>query len=680
MMISNAARPAGRARRLCMAAAATMAIAAGAAMAASDDESLPDTNWLSYNGTADGQRYSALDQITPKNAGTLAEQCRIKIADTGSFQSGLVQIDGVIYLTTAHDTVAVDATNCKQRWRHVYTPEQDEVFPVNRGVAYANGKLFRGTGDGRLLALDLATGKTVWQQQAGDPKQGEFFSAAPIAWQGLLITGTAGSDWGVRGRIMAYEQETGREVWRFNTIPRGKEPGAETWKERGSARYGGGGSWTHYSIDYSTGEVFVPVGNPAPDIIPGHRPGANLYTDSMLVLDARTGALKWYHQMVSNDGHDLDLGAAPMLYHNAEGEPIAAIGSKNGHLYGVNRETRKRVYDTVITTIENEGVQPTAKGLHICPGVLGGVEWNGPAYDLHNKAVVVGVVDWCSTIFPKPQKFIPGQFMLGGTWQLDPNASGWINSIDGETGKIRWRYHADGPVVAGVTPTAGGVTFSGDMAGNFLALDSATGKPLLKTQTGGALAGGVITYARGGRQYVALTSGNVSRLTFGASGVPTLIIYALGTASAANDAQPATAPVLASIFADTPGIEVAEADISVTVPDATKAPTPVLSFPVEAQKPGERVAAPPAPKAHADAKPGTKAGAHAGTHAAASPKGSADASTDVSANANSPASAGAGSHAAAESAPGTAPEPVPAGGHVAPGPVVTLPPASSSKP
>ena len=182
----------------------------------------------------------------------------------------------------------------------------------------------------------LASSKSAIRQQ------GEFFSSVPAVWQGLLIIGAAGSDWGIRGRIMAYEQESGREVWRFYTIPRGKETGAETWKDRKSARYGGGGSWTTYTLDMASGEVFVPVGNPAPDFVPSHRPGANLFTDSMVVLDARTGALKWWYQMSPNDGLDLDLAAAPMLYWNSKGHPMVAIGSKDGYLYGVNRETQKR--------------------------------------------------------------------------------------------------------------------------------------------------------------------------------------------------------------------------------------------------------------------------------------------------------------------------------------------------
>jgi len=523
---------------------ASVALLAGSALAAGEattpnTEPVADTHWLSYNGTADGQRYARDAQITAANANQLGEHCRLKVAESGSFHSGLVQLDGTLYLTTAQDTLAVDATNCIVRWRNHYVPEQPEVFPVNRGVAYANGKLFRGTADGRLLAIDAATGKTLWQQQIGDPLQGEFFSAAPIVWQGLLILGSAGSDWGVRGRIMAYQQDTGQEVWRFNVIPTGDEPGAETWKNFGSARYGGGGSWTHYSIDHQTGEVFVPIGNPAPDLIPAHRPGSNLYTDSMVVLDARTGKLRWYHQIVSNDGHDLDLGAAPMLYHDEKGRSLVVLGSKNGHVYGIDRETRKRVYDTVITRIKNEGVQPKpGVPLNVCPGVLGGVEWNGAAYDHKNKAVVIGAVDWCSTITAKQQEsWIPGEFMFGGSWTMDDESYGWVRALDGQTGAIRWSYKAAGPVVAGITPSAGGVVFTGDMAGNFLVLDSHSGQPLYKDETGGAVAGGVITYSRGGKQYVATTSGNVSRATFGASGAPTLILYTLGGNAKATGAS-----------------------------------------------------------------------------------------------------------------------------------------------
>jgi alcohol dehydrogenase (cytochrome c) len=501
----------------------------------------PDTNWMSYNGTVNGQRYSPLDQINVQNVASLTEVCRLKIDDSGTFQAGLIQIDGTMYMTNSHDTLAVDATNCTVRWRNVYKPEQEDVFQINRGVAFANGKLFRGTPDARLLAIDAASGKTLWQQQIGDPTVGEFLSSVPAVWQGLLIAGTAGSDWGIRGRIMAYEQETGREVWRFYTIPRGKEVGAETWKNPETARYGGGGSWTTYTVDMASGEVFVPVGNPAPDFVASHRPGANLFTDSMVVLDARTGAIKWWHQMSPNDGLDLDLAAAPMLYWNSKGRPMVTMGSKDGYLYSVDRETRKRVFATPVTTIKKPERSPDARGVYTCPGPTGGVEWNGPAYDQMNKQIVVGSVDWCATIKSDEVEFQPGKLMLAGKWDWDASKKGWVVAVDPDSGAVKWKYNADAPVVAGITPTAGGVAFTGDMNGNLLVFESATGKLLLKTQTNGALAGGVITYALGGKQYVAITSGNVSRLSFGENGKPSLVIYALGAGgqSAAPAPQPA---------------------------------------------------------------------------------------------------------------------------------------------
>ncbi len=517
--------------------------------------SLADTDWPAYNNTANGQRYSALDQITSANVSQLKEVCRIKVDDSGTFQAGLVELDGAIYLTNAHDTLAIDARSCALRWRNVYRPQQQDVFQINRGVAYANGKLFRGTPDARLLAIDAASGKTVWMQQVGDPVQGEFFSSVPAIFQGTLIIGAAGSDWGIRGRVMAYDQDNGQELWRFNTIPRGAEVGAETWKVPDSARYGGGGSWTTYTLDMASGEVFVPVGNPAPDFVPSHRPGENLFTNSLVVLDARTGGLKWWHQMESNDGLDLDLGAAPALYWNSKGDAMVAFGSKDGHLYAVNRESKKRIFKTAVTTIAKPSKAPTAEGVHTCPGPVGGVEWNGPAYDEKTRQLMIGAVDWCAVIKSDKVDFQPGKFLVAGSWIWDEQRSGWISAVDPDSGALRWQYHAEGPIVAGITPTAGGVTFAGDMSGNFLALDSKSGAVLHKTATGGAVAGGIITYAVGGKQYVAIDSGNVSRLSFGENGKPSVVIYALpdGMTTAATQpvasAKPGATPATGTIAA-----------------------------------------------------------------------------------------------------------------------------------
>lgn len=514
-----------------------------------DVASPPNTNWLSYNYNINGQRYVPLTQINKENVSRLGPVCQLKVEELGSFHTGILHVDGALYFTTPTDTLAVDSADCSVIWRHHHEEQELEItaLRVNRGVAYANGVLYRGTVDSYLIAIDAKTGKTIWQQQVGDPHVAEFLSAAPQHYQGLIIIGTAGSDWGIRGRVMAFDANTGREVWRFYTIPRGDEVGSKSWINADSAQTGGGGTWTTYTLDLSAGEVFIPVGNPAPDMLPEKRPGENLFTNTLVVLDANTGKLKWYHQVLSNDGQDLDLAAAPTLYYNKEGERMVAFGSKDGHAYGINRETQKRVFKTEITTIKNSGVVPTVEGIEICPGVLGGVEWNGAAFDKPNHSIIIGTVDWCATIAADPNfKYEPGNFYFAGTFEMLADGKGWIHALDADTGQVKWKRQMQAPQVAGITVTAAGLVISGDMGGNFMALDSQTGAELYKSKVSGGLAGGVITYMRDEKQYIAFASGNVSRLTFGNIGSPTLNIYALDGKAKIAEAQPAPTTVAAS--------------------------------------------------------------------------------------------------------------------------------------
>jgi mono/diheme cytochrome c family protein len=213
---------------------------------------------------------------------------------------------------------------------------------------------------------------------------------------------------------------------------------------------------------------------------------------------------------------------------------MVGFGSKDGYVYALNRETKERVFKTQITTIKNAGVVPTAEGIDVCPGPLGGVEWNGPALDRQNHALVVGTVDWCARLAASTEKFEykPGEFAFGGTFEFLGTARGWLYALDADTGAVRWKRETEGPQVAGITPTSGGVTFTGDLGGNFFAIDSKSGKTLYQAKASGGLAGGVVTYMREGRQYVAFTSGNVSRITFGNAGSPTINIYSLGGSNA----------------------------------------------------------------------------------------------------------------------------------------------------
>jgi alcohol dehydrogenase (cytochrome c) len=296
---------------------------------ASGGAATPGGEWESYNKTHDGERFSPLTQINSKNASSIEEVCRYRVADGGTFQSGLVMTEGILFATTASDTVAFDPSNCAVKWRHSYQEHQAPTLPLNRGVAYLNGRVFRGTDDARLIALDAFTGKELWSSIVGDPRLGELVTGAPISWNGLVIVGTAVGEFGIRGRVMAFDALSGREVWRFNTIPSDDEVGADSWENKGSAKFGGGGTWSTFSIDQSTGELFIPVGNPEPAFSGSDRPGKNLFTNSVVVLDASTGKLKWWYQLIPNDSLDYDLGAAPMLFNTRNG-PMLAAATKDG--------------------------------------------------------------------------------------------------------------------------------------------------------------------------------------------------------------------------------------------------------------------------------------------------------------------------------------------------------------
>ncbi len=509
-------------RPLLIAALICLNTVGGAASAAG-----ADVQWPRYNNDYAGQRFSPLADITPANVTKLAKSCTLRLGDDGPFETGPIVIDGTMFVTTTHTTVALDATDCVVRWRSVYAPEEKEAWAVNRGAAYLDGRIYRGTGDGRFLALDAKTGAELWRVKLGDPTHGEAISAAPIAWNGMVFIGMAVGDMGNRGRVLALDAATGKTVWQFNTIPMGDEFGAETWKSREAALIGGGATWSSYSLDEATGELLFPVGNPAPMLNNAVRPGDNLFTDSVVAVDAKTGKLKWWHQMIAADYHDWDMGAAPILYKTKDGVDMVAGGSKDGNLYGIDQSTHKLAFRSAVTTLKNVDKPITPEGVSVCPGVMGGVEWNGPAFDPGRDSLFVGAVDWCAVFKPK-QGDNDVMASTGGHFEQDASATGWVTALDPKIGSIKWRYHSPTPMVAGVTPTASGLVLTGDVGGNLIALDSETGKSLLQLPLGGSVAGGVVTYSIAGKQYVAATAGNVSKITFAsATGTPTIVIMAL---------------------------------------------------------------------------------------------------------------------------------------------------------
>jgi alcohol dehydrogenase (cytochrome c) len=494
------------------------------------------TDWPSYNRDFGSTRFSPVAQITPRNVRGLRERCEVDLGDPGAVQPGPVVVGDTLFVTTKHTVVAADAANCTVRWRYVYEAQEDEVWPVNRGVAYLDGKLFRGTGDGRLVAIDAANGHELWRVKIADPNIGEFLSGAPLAWKGLVIAGPSGGDWGIQGRVAAYDAATGKELWRFHAIPLPGEPGYETWHLPETAKHGGGGTWSTFTLDPVTGELFAPIANPAPAYRADFRPGENLYTDSMVVLDARTGTLKWYYQLEGNEGFDYDLGAAPMLYTDRQGRARVAIGSKDGYLYVLDRASHRLVSKTAVTTIQRPAGRPSPEGVFACPGTDGGVEWNGPAFDPLTNLVYVGTVDWCWYFYSGEPTYVPTLSYMGAgpTFKASASRSGWVYALDASTGKVAWRVHTGSPVLSGVTPTAGGVVFSGESSGNVLAFDARSGALLQTLNMGGSLGGGIVTYAVSDKQYVATTAGNISRagLSYEGNVAPRLIILAVDTGPA----------------------------------------------------------------------------------------------------------------------------------------------------
>ena len=313
------------------------------------DQAQRSTEWLLPNHDYAGVRYVDLKQITPVNAGSLRPVCMYQGADLNRALNNPIVYAGVMYVTTLHATVALDPGTCKVKWRHEWKPKAKEgnASIKNRGVAIKAGKLVRGTQDGYLFALDAATGKMLWEVKAADSEKFEALSINPLIYDDLVIIGPSGSEFGIKGWIGAFRLDDGRPVWKFNTIPDDGEPGAETWGAADSRLKGGGGIWTTPALDIAKGHLYVAVGNPAPDIFAGQRPGANLYTNSVVVLDVRTGKLLWHKQAVPHDSHDWDMPVTSPLFGatlSGKERNVATMAAKDGLLRLIDRDSQEQIY------------------------------------------------------------------------------------------------------------------------------------------------------------------------------------------------------------------------------------------------------------------------------------------------------------------------------------------------
>lgn len=481
-----------------------------------------DADWLNYNRDLKGQRFSPLKQITTANVAKLRPECIIQVGDVGVFQSGPLVFDGKLYVTATRRTAAFDAKTCRRLWQHDYVPDGPEPYTSARGGALYHGKFFRGTPDGHVIALDAETGALLWDVRAADSALGQWIPAAPIAIDGRVIVGNAGGIFGANGHINAFDAETGKPLWSFDLIANDKA----AWRQGG--QNGGGSSWSTLAYDAQRKLIYAPVGNPAPVFDGEPRAGSNLYTSSVIVLDAATGRIVSHVQQTPHDTHDYDTAAAPLLF-DQDGARRMAVANKGGWLFLYDRGADNRlIARQSLGRHENDVTPPGDVSMRMCPGGAGGTEWNGPAYSPLSRKLYVNAVDWCMWIKRKPAPYVKGDFYYSAEFHFDPpeTAFGTLRAFDAMSGAPAWVYQSPTPMLAAVTPTAGGVLFTGDLNGDFLAFDEASGKILYRFNTGGALAGGVVSYAVDGRQFVAVASGNASK-TWNSVGAATVVVFAL---------------------------------------------------------------------------------------------------------------------------------------------------------
>jgi alcohol dehydrogenase (cytochrome c) len=500
-------------------------------------------NWLTYSGSFRSQRYSLLTQITPENVRNLEPQWVFQSRSLEKFEATALVVDGVMYtVQPPNDLVALDAATGRTFWIYSYRPET-EARPccgrVNRGVAILGDTLFMGTIDGHLVAVDAKSGRPLWDVKLERPEAGYALTVAPLVVKDKVIVGTAGGEYGIRGFIAAYDAKTGKEAWRFYTIAGPGEPGRESWGGD-SWKTGGGSIWVTGSYDPESNLTYWGVGNAGPDWNGDPRPGDNLYTASVVAIDADTGKLKWHYQFSPHDEFDYDAVQIPVLADvRWQGAPrkVMMWANRNGFFYVLDRTTGQFLSGKPFVRVNwaegfdkngrpnrVPGMVPTPEGTLIYPGNQGGTNWYNPSYSPRTGLFYIpSWVNYSSIYVKRPQDFVEGRSFGGGgarstvppglrttvgNLRKEDEGYGAIRAIDPLTGERKWEYKMVDFTDAGVLTTASDLLFSGGREGFFYALDARTGTQLWKFTVGGQVQSGPMTYSVGGRQYVAVAAGN----------------------------------------------------------------------------------------------------------------------------------------------------------------------------
>lgn len=486
-------------------------------------------NWLTYSGNLQGHRFSPLDQLTPANVANLKVKWALQLPDDGSETSPIVLGD-IMYITGPQSATALDTRTGRTlwSWKRVLPKDYHSIGfgHVNRGPAILGDTVYVTTLDGYLVALDRKTGNELWASRVADYTLGYSITGAPLAVDGKVIVGVSGGEAGIRGLLDAYDAKTGKQAWRFWTVPAPGEPGSETWAGD-SAKTGGGPTWVTGSYDPELKLVYWGVGNPGPDWNGDARAGDNLYTNSMVALDADTGKLRWYFQTTPHDVHDWDTCQIPVLVDatvNGKPRKLLLNANRNGFYYVLDRTNGEfvagkpfakiswaRGLDAKGRPIVIPGNEPSEKGTLVYPNLNGATVWFSPSYSPATNLFYVAVREIGGVYFKRDSDYKPGTMFAGGAENELPIDDTWgaIRALDPGTGDMRWEFKLNTPPWAGVLSTAGGLVFSGSDEGNFYALDAKSGKPLWDFQTGSRIAANPVSFQIEGRQHVAIASDRV---------------------------------------------------------------------------------------------------------------------------------------------------------------------------
>ena len=511
-----------------------MALAQTADELKNDDKTPGDV--LTYGMGYSQHRFSPLTQINRQTVKRLVPAWSYSLADNRGLEGQALVKDGVVFLTDHEKTVAVDALTGREIWKTMveYPPETTRVVCcgiVNRGAALFDGKLFRTTLDANVIALDAKTGKEVWRTKSSDPKDGYSMTVAPLVANGVVIAGVAGAEYGIRGYLEGFDAQTGKSLWRTYTIPEKGQPGSETWPGD-TWKQGGGSTWITGSYDPDLDLVYWGTGNPAP-WNPLNRKGDNLYTNSVLAFQPKTGKVVWHFQMTPGDPFDYDgvnewiLADLPV---DGGTRKVVMHADRNGYLYVIERATGKLVAANAFVKVnwadgidketgrpvwsaETKAVVDKGEKQRIYPAVSGGKNWGPMAFDPTRRLLYINTNEWGMDYEPAPVEQVAnlkaGQPHYGVKFPaaFDADKRGLLRATDPLTGKAKWELPFKSPNIAGTLATAGGLVFTGMLTGEFIAVDADTGKIVWQFQTPSGIVGQPITWEKDGKQYLTVTSG-----------------------------------------------------------------------------------------------------------------------------------------------------------------------------